>query len=214
MKSKSEEDRNATWGGVNEQCLVWLHVPFTKGKRKQKVAAWFLWGNKHKQKGYETKHDFLFGVQILISCSIKGSMGGGGGVLCLLTVLSFATWSLVGRSRAPHILRTSSRACTCHCGCIARRMVVHVSRFDVVCLPAKKKLLHSSTMSSTVTLLLIEELVFEAWIISPNKSFGPFCCSTLSFPFPFLRSISFTSDFLISLSSFQDFIFLLVGKNL
>lgn len=89
----------------------------------------------------------------------KRVKGVGEGLFALLTVFSFTTWSLVGRSRAPHILRTSSRAWSCHCGCIARRMVVHVSRLDVVCLPAKKKLLHSSTMSSTVTL---EELVLEA----------------------------------------------------
>ncbi|MFS7936165.1 hypothetical protein Hanom_Chr05g00412221 [Helianthus anomalus] len=53
-------------------------------------------------------------------------------------------------SRGPHTFSTSSRAITCHCGCIASNTVVHVSKLDVVCSPAKKKLLHSSAMSRAV----------------------------------------------------------------
>ncbi|KAF5805276.1 hypothetical protein HanXRQr2_Chr05g0207341 [Helianthus annuus] len=66
------------------------------------------------------------------------------------TVLSLETSSLVGMSRGPHTFSTSSRAITCHCGCIASNTVVHVSKLDVVCSPAKKKLLHSSAMSRAV----------------------------------------------------------------
>lgn len=134
-----------------------------------------------------------------------------------ITVLSLTTSSLVGVSRAPHTRKTSSRARTCHCGCIARRTVVQVSRLEVVCFPAKKKLLHSSTMSCTVILddghQLISPFLTVSSIISPNKSFGHF--SGFSFHlFSFRRSISFTSDFFISLSNFQEFMFLLVGRNL
>lgn len=63
------------------------------------------------------------------------------------TVLSLTTSSLVGTSREPQTRSTSSRASTCQCGCIASKTVVHVIKLDVVCFPAKKKLLHSSTMS-------------------------------------------------------------------
>lgn len=135
----------------------------------------------------------------------------------MLTVLSLARWSLVGiTSRAPQTLRSSSRARTCHCGCIARRIVVHVSMLEVVCLPAKKNVLHSSTMSSTVTLFLFTVPEVEAsWIIIPSKSLGPFITSSSPHAFfSFLRSMRFTSDLLISLSNFQQLIFLLVGKNL
>lgn len=133
----------------------------------------------------------------------------------LLTVLSLARSSLVGMWRAPHTLTSSSRARICHCGCIASRIVVHVSKFEVVCLPAKKKVLHSSTMSSTVTFTLeVVLLLLEAQIMSPSKSVGLFV-SSFPHAFSFLRrSMIFTNDFLISLSSFQEFIFLLVGKNL
>lgn len=84
-------------------------------------------------------------------------------------VLRLGRWSLEGRSREPQRERTSSRAWACHCGCMARRMVVHVRRFEVVYFPAKKKLLHSSTISSTVT-SFDDDL--EASIISPIKSLG------------------------------------------
>ncbi|WVZ19538.1 hypothetical protein V8G54_006860 [Vigna mungo] len=106
--------------------------------------------------------------------------------------------------RAPHTIATSSRASTCHFGCIASRIVLHVSRFEVVCFPAKKNVLHSSTMSSTFT---------EAPIISSSKSFAPFLIS-FSHAFSFRRSINFTNDLFIFLSNFQEFKFLLVGKNL
>lgn len=122
--------------------------------------------------------------------------------------------SFVGMSRDPPTLTSSSRARTCHSGCIASRMVVHVSRLEVVCLPAKKKVLHSSTMSSTVTLLTLEEEL-EVRIISPSKSLCPFVSSfPQAFSFSFRSSMSFTNDFLISLSNFQEFMFLFVGKNL
>jgi len=128
----------------------------------------------------------------------------------LLTVLSLRRSSLVGMSRAPHTIATSSRACTCHCGCIASRIVLHVSRLEVVCFPAKKNVLHSSTMSSTVTFALVA----DAPIISPSKSFAPFV-SSFPHAFSFFRpSINFTNDLFIFLSNFQEFKFLLVGKNL
>ena len=129
-------------------------------------------------------------------------------------------------SRAPHTLRTSSRARTCHCGCIASRTVVHVSKFEVVCFPAKKKLLHSSTMSWAVMALENDDVLghdFDACIISPNKSLGQFFSlflllleplSSSLFLSSLLRSINFIKDFFISLSSFQDFLFLSVGRNL
>lgn len=123
-----------------------------------------------------------------------------------VTVLSFTKSSLLGMSRDPHTLRTSSRACTCHRGCIARRTAVQVSKLEVVCLPAKKKLLHSSIISSTL-------MSSEASIINPSKSLAPFPC--ILFPQLLLRrSISFFNDFLIPLSNFQQLMFLFVGKNL
>ena len=109
-------------------------------------------------------------------------------------------------SRAPHSLSTSSRAFTCHCGCMAMRIIVHVSKLDVVCLPAKKNPLHSSTMSLTV--IVDEGEVFDALIINPSKSFE------LSIELSRRRSISFNNDFLISRSSLHEFTFVLVGKNL
>ena len=162
-----------------------------------------------KTRAEETKHDFCLNPR-----QNKGERGCSKIIYdyaqCL-TVLSFTRSSLVGMSRAPHTIATSSRAFTCHCGCIASRIVLHVSRFEVVCFPAKKKVLHSSTMSSTVTFPLAA--LFEARIKSPSKSFAP---SDSSFPHAFSvrRSISFTNDLFISLSNFQEFKFLVVGKNL
>lgn len=121
--------------------------------------------------------------------------------------MSFVTSSLEGMSRAPHTLSTSSRACTCHCGCIAMRIIVHVSKLDVVCLPAKKNPLHSSTMSLTVIVDDGED--FDALIINPSKSL-----ELVSIEFSRRRSINFINDFLISLSSLHEFTFVLVGRNL
>lgn len=133
------------------------------------------------------------------------------------TVLSFARSSLVGVSRAPHTLSTSSRACSCHWGCMPSSTVVHVSRLAVVCFPANSIVLHSSTTSFAViaTSSAAPPLSLTlAFIITSNKSLGH-SSDTPWHPFPLrLRSMSFSNDFRISFSSLQDILFFLVGKNL
>ncbi|MFS7991561.1 hypothetical protein Hanom_Chr12g01072111 [Helianthus anomalus] len=127
-----------------------------------------------------------------------------------ITVLSLERQSLVGMSRDPNTLSTSSRAITCHSGCIANNTVVHVIKLDVVCSPARKKLLHSSAMSGVV--ITIEDSFLLASIISPSRSFGPFIIPMS--PHVLLLSITLIKLFFITLCNFQDSIFLFVGKNL
>ena len=95
---------------------------------------------------------------------------------------------------------------------MASTTVVHVRRFDVVCLPAKKNVLHSSTMSFTVMGLTLPPWLF-ALIMSPRRSLAhppSLSSSAASCRLP----MSVARFFLISLSSFHELVFFLVGKNL
>lgn len=136
------------------------------------------------------------------------------------TVLSLARSSLVGVSRAPHTLRTSSRACSCHWGCMASSTVVHVSKLLVVCFPAKNIVLHSSTTSfgviATAAAPPFPLSLTLALIISSSRSFGHSSDSASASAAALRRrsSISFSSDLRISLSSLQDVRFFFVGRNL
>ena len=96
---------------------------------------------------------------------------------------------------------------------MASTTVVHVRRFDVVCLPAKKKVLHSSTMSFTVMGLALPPLLLFALIMSPRRSLAhpPSLSSSAA---SCRRPMSVARFFLISLSSFHELVFFLVGKNL
>uniref|UniRef100_A0A7C8YZB3 Uncharacterized protein n=1 Tax=Opuntia streptacantha TaxID=393608 RepID=A0A7C8YZB3_OPUST len=92
----------------------------------------------------------------------------------IVKVLRWETCCLEGVSRAPQTLKTSSRANCCHCGCIARSIVVQTKRLEVVCFPAKKKLLHSSTMSLSLN-LGFAGLFKHDLIKTSNKSFEHSC---------------------------------------
>ncbi|RWW30241.1 hypothetical protein GW17_00005189 [Ensete ventricosum] len=158
------------------------------------------------------------------------------------TVLSLARWSREGTSQGPHTRRTSARARSCHSGCMARSTVVHVSRLEVVCFPAKKNVLHSSTMSLTVILVVGDDdgggggfrgtpwrpagadpiPCFDALasIIRPSRSLtsppgSSSSSSSSSSPSrSFRRPISLTRLLLISFSNFHELAFFFVGRNL
>lgn len=84
--------------------------------------------------------------------------------------------------------------------------MVHVSRLVVVCFPAKKKVLHSSTISLTVM------SAAAAAVISPSKSFASPAAAA---SFSSLRQPTKLNKFpLISLSSFHLLLFFSVGRNL
>ena len=99
--------------------------------------------------------------------------------------------------------------------------MAQVSRLVVVCLPAKKNVLHSSTMSDTGIGCDLILSVSRALIISPSRSRKPSlpsllvvfvsCCSAAS---SLRRPMSRTSPRLISLSRPHDIRFFFVGKKL
>lgn len=126
-----------------------------------------------------------------------------------VTTLSFARSSLVGVSRAPQTLKISSRASSCQFRCMARSTAVHVSMLDVVCVPAKKIVLHSSTTSLSVT----SADSSAALIMSCNKSVGQ-SSDDLRFLLPLRPSMIFNNNLRISFDIRRETLLVDVGKNL
>ena len=92
--------------------------------------------------------------------------------------------------------------------------MVHVSRLEVVCFPAKKNVLHSSTMSRTVIVDVRGAAMVPALIMTSNRSFGLPPSGFSSSARSFRRPISLIKLLLISFSSLHELVFLFVGKNL
>ena len=94
----------------------------------------------------------------------------------LLTIFIWPIASIVGTMSgdSPHSATTSSRAQSCHSVCFPSRRHAHVRRVDVVSWPAKKKVLHSPTISGMPILDRFFWLPFiSPWldaIMSPSKS--------------------------------------------